>query len=460
MKCKPQFSYHSGTQSYRFAQIDVAPFERALGYELGPFPMSLFSAKDQLMYEADKAAFAQSSLKQNASLVDISQFSVGYLVVDGGWLLRQCSWDKGATWRTIGSNYAQYVQHMGKHAKEIEVHFDGYNSSTKDHTHRRRQKQFCHDMVINADNIPYTTKDKFLSNGKNKSELVNFIGDILRSKNISVTCCSDDADTSIVKSTIDHAKDETVEVRAEDNDILIMLIHHMSAQHHPIILFTSKGRYSIREIKDMLTDSEKQHILMCHAFTGCDTVSSIYGFSKEKLFSSLTSTNLLDDQLSVFLNAESTEEQIKQSGIEIFQYIYGSLGTPLAKIRLHRYNKQSKAGVIRPEGLPPTDSAAAQHSLRAYLQLQDWLILQSMSRDPLNYGWIRDNQGYEPVVMTDPMAPDELLKFISCNCKGSCSTQRCSCKKNNVKCIAVCGKRDNSTEQFYAKKSHPQFFAN
>ena len=101
-------------------------------------------------------------------------------------------------------------------------------------------------------------------------------------------------------------------------------------------------------------------------------------------------------------------------------------------------NKQAKAGVIKPEGLPPTDSAAAQHSLRAYLQLQDWLNLKSMSLDPLEYGWIHGVRGYEPLAMTEPMAPDELLRFISCNCKTSCSTQRCSCKKNNVKCIS-CG---------------------
>lgn len=234
-------------------------------------------------------------------------------------------------------------------------------------------------------------------------------------------------------------RNKTVEVRAEDNDILIMLIHHMTNEHHHMILTTSKGRYSIREVKDSLTELEKKYLLLCHAFTGCDTVSSIYGFSKEKLFSMLTSTDLLHKQFDVLCNPTSAQEQIKQSGIEIFQFIYNSLGTPLAKIRLHRYNKQSKAGVIRPEGLPPTDSAAAQHSLRAYLQLQDWLVLRSMSRDALNYGWLRDARGYEPIVMTDPMAPDELLKFISCNCKTTCSTQRCSCKKNNVKCISACG---------------------
>ena len=95
--------------------------------------------------------------------------------------------------------------------------------------------------------------------------------------------------------------------------------------------------------------------------------------------------------------------------------------------------------MIRPEGLPPTNSSAAQHSLRAYLQLHDWLELCSMSRDPLQYGWFRSAFGYEPVMMTDPMAPDHLLKVVSCNCKGTCSTQRCSCKKSNVKCIPACG---------------------
>ena len=95
---------------------------------------------------------------------------------------------------------------------------------------------------------------------------------------ISVVCYTDDADTSIVKSALDRATENTVEVRgAEDSDILIMLVHHVSPQHHPMILTTSKGRYSIAEIIASLTDQQKQYLL-CHAFTGCDAVSSIYGY--------------------------------------------------------------------------------------------------------------------------------------------------------------------------------------
>ena len=55
------------------------------------------------------------------------------------------------------------------------VVFDGYENSTKDHTHRRRPKQFCHDIKIREDTIPYTTKEKFLSNSSNKSVLVSMI---------------------------------------------------------------------------------------------------------------------------------------------------------------------------------------------------------------------------------------------------------------------------------------------
>lgn len=143
--------------------------------------------------------------------------------------------------------------------------------------------------------------------------------------------------------------------------------------------------------------------------------------------------------MDLFYNTDAKSADIQRAGIKIFQHIYHSLGTPLSTIRLNRYNKQSKVGVIRPEGLPPTDSAAGNHSLRAFLQLQDWLCLQSMSLNPLDYGWIQTAFGYEPIAMTGAMAPDKLLKFISCSCKGDCSTKRCSCKKNKVKCISACG---------------------
>ncbi|KAJ8405288.1 hypothetical protein AAFF_G00322790 [Aldrovandia affinis] len=59
------------------------------------------------------------------------------------------------------------------------------------------------------------------------------------------------------------------------------------------------------------------------------------------------------------------------------------------------FSRKAVAGLIKPETLPPTEGAAAQHSLRAYLQSRDWMLLQSMSLDPSDYGWmVREQQSH------------------------------------------------------------------
>jgi len=60
--------------------------ERSLEYELTPFPLSLFSNKDQKMNKANKAGFFNTSLKGLTDSLDLDQ-PCSSLVVDGGWLL-------------------------------------------------------------------------------------------------------------------------------------------------------------------------------------------------------------------------------------------------------------------------------------------------------------------------------------------------------------------------------------
>ena len=76
-----------------FAQREYN-LESSLGfYELTPVLMSLFSEKDQLMHEGDKATFAKLCLKDKIDLTDNSQdIDIDTVVIDGGWLLRQCTW--------------------------------------------------------------------------------------------------------------------------------------------------------------------------------------------------------------------------------------------------------------------------------------------------------------------------------------------------------------------------------
>ena len=49
------------------------------------------------------------------------------------------------------------------------------------------------------------------------------------------------------------------------------------------------------------------------------------------------------------------------------------------------------------------------------------MLMQCMLMDPKWLWMDLGNNGYELVLTLDPMAPEELLKFISCNHKGDCS---------------------------------------
>ena len=125
--------------------------------------------------------------------------------------------------------------------------------------------------------------------------------------------------------------------------------------------------------------------------------------------------------MNIFLSTQTTKDALIRGGVAIFEYIYNAPGTTLGEIRYNMFSCKAAAGVIKPETLPPTEGAAAQHSLRAYLQTQDWMLLRSMSLNPSECGWMVGDHGYEPVPTLDPMAPEELLQFTSCNCHGDCS---------------------------------------
>ena len=74
------------------------------------------------------------------------------------------------------------------------------------------------------------------------------------------------------------------QVRAEDADVQVMLVHHSTDNHHPLFLTASNGSYDVRKIKEYLSEIQKRYQLFSHAFTGCDTVSTIAGHGKTTLF--------------------------------------------------------------------------------------------------------------------------------------------------------------------------------
>ena len=66
---------------------------------------------------------------------------------------------------------------------------------------------------------------------------------------------------------------------------------------------------------------------------------------------------------------------------------------------------------LDPATLPPTKSSASFHSLRVYLQVQQWKQEKCLL-DPECWGWERKCDSLTPIMTDLDPAPMELLKVI------------------------------------------------
>ncbi len=92
--------------------------------------------------------------------------------------------------------------------------------------------------------------------------------------------------------------------------------------------------------------------------------------------------------------------------------------------------------------LPPTIGALKQHILRVHLQASVWgqaCIAQQIFLDPLQNGYHRNSDGELTPTTTDILpAPEAVIEMVRCQCKGDCTSQRCSCKSNSLQCTDLC----------------------
>ena len=78
------------------------------------------------------------------------------------------------------------------------------------------------------------------------------------------------------------------------------------------------------------------------------------------------------------------------------------------------------------------------HSLRGYLQVEEWKGYTGGVR-PTEWGWQQCDMGFVSLQKDLAPAPENLLRVIRYNCMADCSTLRCTCKKQNIECSPACG---------------------
>ena len=124
-------------------------------------------------------------------------------------------------------------------------------------------------------------------------------------------------------------------------------------------------------------------------------------------------------EVKVFNSATLSPAEVSVKGKQFVLALYGGQRlVTLDQYRYYVYNRNIASKSINKTftlaALPPTSSAARQHSFRTYLQKQQWL---GRDLQPTEWGWKYHNNSLTPIATDLPDTPQKLMKVISCNCK-------------------------------------------
>ena len=290
-------------------------------------------------------------------------------------------------------------------------------------------------------------KDEFLSNQVNKQKFINLLSENLEHAGYSTRHAKGDADVMIVDTAITKARDQTTVLIGEDTDLLVLLLYHAEMDAKELFFrteprqrdMTVRKLWDIKKTKTVLGRNVTSSILFVHALLGCDTTSRVHGIGKGIALKKAKINAQFRQLAGVFNRSDSSREDVIEAGEKALLSVFNAASTEsLNSLRYIKYCQKVATGnvCLQPENLPPTSSAASFHSLRVYLQVQEWK--QNQLR-PQDWGWRLSDGRLLPILTDRPPAHQSLLEMIRCNCRTDCKTQRCSCKKHGLECSSACG---------------------
>lgn len=406
----------------------------ALTYELSPFPLSLFDEQG-LMRKTPKSQLYKMfrPFIQSESLLSSCTY-----VVDGGWLLHSVLWPHSKTYGDIFHVYMSYVvKHFGTNATII---FNGYNNEligVKSYErYRRREKCVAHDVEIAKDKLVILSQSKFLSNVANKYKFVNLLSTFLKRHNIRTEIATEDADTLIVRTTIEmnQSSNRPVAIVGNDVDLLILLIGLAGNTDDILFRKVTSGEKKYVSYSTSYDRHLQPFILFAHAFAGCDTTSAMYKKGKKTAVSILKKNEHLQEVIKIFYQPDKTIDEIYSAAEQFIVHLYKIDDQSDISVAELRYkNFASSVTNVKKEislaVLPPTEAALREHSKRVYLQIQTWL---GHDMNPEEWGWRRTNCMMLPIMTTKPPGPKELLEMVNIRNKVSYCTA-CDVHKFAVK---------------------------
>lgn len=190
----------------------------------------------------------------------------------------------------------------------------------------------------------------------------------------------------------------------------------------------------VHTVRQTLDPEVRNNWLAYHSLTGSDTISQFSGHGKRSTWKTYVKyPELLKDL--------GRSDTVQMRDIEMFVikiYNSASKATSVNDLRVEMFHRTNDL-----EKLPPTKDSLSLHIMRSNYQALIWYKADEPKPDipqPEDCGWKVDSTGLSlrPQLMTLPPVPTACIELVTCGCKTTCSSQRCSCRKHNISCSAAC----------------------
>ena len=193
---------------------------------------------------------------------------------------------------------------------------------------------------------------------------------------------------------------------------------------------------------------------------GCDTTSSFFGKGKAAVLKVVQKKVEYKDMFAGLGENLFITPDVYVNIENFVCHLYGN--EAISSVNELRY-LLFKGGKYAEEQLPPTLDALKQHLLRCNYQAYIWKHATSPQLNMpsfLQYGWIMDGDELKIKWLSNEVAPDSILNFVSCKCASGCETRRCSCRKAELTCsdLCQCSNCCNSKSDLDEEKEHEDVF--
>ena len=299
---------------------------------------------------------------------------------------------------------------------------------------------------------------RFLSNSKNKTQLVNFLlkhwseeyqkrlnqQQKLTLALLNGTTLLVKRESAVITEVItDHEETDSkmfvyaydlmskfmvpnIIIKSPDTDVAVLFCYHYfnhlkdvfrvglkQEQGTKIVLFQS--------ILFVIGSDHRFAIFFQHSsVTGCDSVSSFAGIGKKKAFQVLCKKKEKLESLLIFGDSHDIDEYNRgfKSALMLIIFLYGGTDddVDIAQLRYKLFSQKSLGGAK----LPPTYDAALYHIKRANYQMLIWknaCIPNLNLPSPDGNGWKMLDGEIVSQFMNNKAAPNVILELNVCNCK-------------------------------------------